>query len=94
MVDEALTRDIETAARILKEEGATEVYLFGSAAAGEMRPGSDIDLAVRGIPPERYYRAGGKVMLAIPRPVDIIDLDSPTPFTDYLIRKGKLHRVG
>jgi predicted nucleotidyltransferase len=93
-MDEALTRDIETAARILKEAGATEVYLFGSAATGEPRPESDIDLAVRGIPPEHYFKAGGKVMLAVARPVDIVDLDSPTPFTDYLIRKRKLRRVG
>jgi predicted nucleotidyltransferase len=92
-VDDLLL-DIEKATRILKEGGATEVYVFGSAATGKTRPGSDIDLAVRGIPPECYYHVGGQVMLAVSRPVDIIDLDAPTPFTEYLIRKGRLRRVG
>jgi len=93
-VDEAVRRDLALATKILKEGGASEVYVFGSALADEMRPGSDLDLAVRGIPPERYFRVGGQVMLAVSRPVDIIDLDSPTPFTEFLIRKGKLRRVG
>jgi len=93
-VDDALRQDIEVATRILKDAGASEVYLFGSAATEDVRGESDIDLAVRGIPPDRYFKAGGQVMLAVSRPVDIIDLDSPTPFTEYLIRKGRLRRVG
>ncbi len=93
-MDEDLRCDIEKATRILKEGGATEVYIFGSAAAGEARPESDLDLAVKGIPPERYFQVGGQVMLAVSRSVDILDLDSPTPFTEYLIRKGRLRRVG
>ena len=93
-MDDALRQDIEVATRILKDAGASEVYLFGSAATEDVRGESDIDLAVRGIPPDRYFKAGGQVMLAVSRPVDIIDLDSPTPFTEYLIRKGRLRRVG
>jgi predicted nucleotidyltransferase len=92
-LDQDLKRDIETAARILKEEGAKEVYLFGSAAKGKLRPDSDIDLAVRGLPPERFYHAGGQVMFAVSRPVDVIDLDERNLFTEFLEREDELVRV-
>ncbi len=93
-MDEHVERDISLATRILKAAGATEIYVFGSAATGRMRPESDIDLAVRGLAPEHYFRVGGQVMLAVSRPVDILDLDSPSPFTEFLERKGRLRRVG
>ncbi len=93
-MDERVEVDISLATKILKAAGATEVYIFGSAATDRMRPESDIDLAVRGLAPEIYFRVGGQVMLAVSRPVDILDLDSPTPFTEFLVRKGRLRRVG
>jgi hypothetical protein len=45
-----LQEDINRAVKILKEGGCTEIYLFGSGVTGEVRNGSDIDLAVRGCP--------------------------------------------
>jgi predicted nucleotidyltransferase len=87
-------RDLARAAEILKRAGATEVYVFGSAATGAPRPHSDIDLATRGLPPERFFRAMTEVGDAVSRPIDLIDLDAPNRFTEYLVRKGKLRRVG
>jgi len=55
MMNESLRKGIETAVEILRQAGAKEVYLFGSTAQGEERPDSDIDLAVRGLPPEAFY---------------------------------------
>ena len=92
-LDQDLRRDIETAARILKEEGAKEVYLFGSAATGKPRPESDIDLAVRGLPPERFFPAMSAVVFAISVPFDLVDLDEENPFTEYLESAGGLRRV-
>jgi len=85
--------DIDKAAAILKEAGAAEVYLFGSCAQGKARSDSDLDLAVRGLAPERFFRAMGQVSLAVSRPIDLIDLDEKNVFTDYLRRKGQLRRV-
>jgi predicted nucleotidyltransferase len=92
-MNDAIKSDIETAARILREEGATEVYVFGSAAHGKMRPDSDIDLAVRGLPPERYFPAMGRVVDAIQRFFDLVDLDEENPFTEYIVKEGVLQRV-
>ena len=42
------SQDIKLAIKILKTEGCTEIYLFGSLAEGDFREDSDIDLAVKG----------------------------------------------
>jgi predicted nucleotidyltransferase len=84
---------IEEAVAILKAAGAEAVYLFGSTVEGRMRPDSDIDLAVAGLPPSRFFQAMGRTMLVLPRSFDLVDLDVDTPFTRYLKQKGKLYRV-
>ena len=88
-----IQHDIELAARILQDAGAREVFIFGSAGRGEQRPGSDIDLAVRGLPPERFFDAMSRVAFAVSRPFDLVDLDEANPFTEYLETKGELRRV-
>lgn len=84
---------INEAATALKTFGAREVYLFGSAATGIVRENSDIDLAVSGLPPEQYFRAFSEVQCLLDRPLDLLDLDCPTLFTEYLKKKGKLRRL-
>lgn len=85
---------IARAARALREQGATEVYLFGSAVTGRLREGSDIDLAVAGLPPERFFRAMGLAADVLDRPLSLVDLDEDTPFTRYLRAEGGLQLVG
>ena len=92
-MDDALRRDIEVATRILKEAGATEVYVFGSAGSGTRRADSDIDLAVAGLPPERFFRAMAAAADAVSCELDLVDLDQDTAFTRYLKQKGVLQRV-
>ena len=60
---------------ILRQYGATEVYLFGSLRTGVFHHSSDIDLAVRGIPPERFFAALAALDAACDIPVDVVDLD-------------------
>lgn len=85
---------IEQAVASLKSEGAREVYLFGSVARGKIRPDSDVDMAVSGLPPKRFFRAMQKAARLFKCPFDLVDLDDDTPFTRYLKRSGELVRVG
>jgi predicted nucleotidyltransferase len=87
-------RLIEIAAARLKAAGAREVYLFGSAARGRTDLGSDVDMAVSGLPPEVYYRAAAAASDVLGRPLDLVDLDEDTPFTRYLKTENELVRVG
>jgi predicted nucleotidyltransferase len=93
-MDEQTTRLIGQAAAVLKEAGAQEVYLFGSAARGAVQEDSDIDLAVSGLPPRRFFAAMARAAAVLQRPLDLVDLDQPTPFTRYLQEEGELCRVG
>lgn len=92
-MDKAIESEVKKAASILLREGAKEVFLFGSSAHGKQRPESDLDLAVRGLPPERFFAAMSAVMFAISRPFDLVDLDEENPFTRYLETEGELLRV-
>jgi predicted nucleotidyltransferase len=86
-------QDIDRAVRILKEEGCTEIYLFGSVATGETHAESDIDLAVRGCPPDRFFQTLGRLMMELDRSVDLVDLDSADPFAEFLQQKRRLLRI-
>jgi len=92
-MDEELRKAIERAAAVLKSYGASEVYVFGSASAGKMREGSDVDLAVSGLPPAVFFRAMSRAADALGRELDLIDLDHENAFTRYLREEGELHRV-
>jgi uncharacterized protein len=93
-VEDGLKISVESVVATLRAGGAREVYLFGSAASGTMREGSDLDFAVSGLPPEMFYKAIGQAIRAARRNVDLVDLDQDTPFTRYLKQKGVLLRVG
>lgn len=94
-MDDELRKAIERAAAVLKDFGAREVYIFGSAAGGTMREGSDVDLAVVGLPPGVFFAALAEAADALgrERELDLIDLDDDNPFTRYLREEGELLRV-
>ena len=69
-MDTELAPLIEKAAAALKAAGAREVYVFGSASKGKLRPESDVDMVVSGLPPEVFFGAIGKASRALGRPVD------------------------
>lgn len=90
----AFQPDIARAVHILKEGGCSEVFLFGSLAAGRSRANSDIDLAVRGCPPGEFFHLYGKLMGALEHQVDLVKLDTTDPFAQFLLEHGGLLRVG
>jgi predicted nucleotidyltransferase len=92
--DDELKILIDKAAAILRAYGAREVYAFGSAQTGDFdAERSDIDLAVRGIPPGNFYSAVGEALCSIDRDIDVIDLDAGTAFGKYLEEHRELTRV-
>jgi predicted nucleotidyltransferase len=84
---------ILAAAGLLRSMGATEVFVFGSVAKGGLRPDSDIDMAVSGLPATKYFSAVSRASDLLGRPVDLVDLDDRTPRVRHLIGSGELVRV-
>lgn len=85
---------LHQAAEALRKAGASEVFLFGSAAKAQMNDHSDVDIAISGLPPDRFFKAMGTVRNILGRPVDLVDLDETNPFTRYLREEEELVRVG
>lgn len=92
--DPSIEAAIARAVAALKANGAEEVWLFGSMARGSGTSRSDLDLAVRGVPAGRFFRAVGDAMAASGRPVDLIDLSGSSPLVRRLTERGELRRVG
>ena len=82
--------DVKAAADLLRGLGATEVFVLGSAAKGELRPDSDVDMAVSGLPASVYFSAVSRASDILGRPVDLVDLDDATPIVRYLRASGEL----
>jgi predicted nucleotidyltransferase len=70
--------------------GATAVILVGSLARGEFAQGSDIDLAVSGVPAELFFRAGADLERAGGGfGVDLVPLESANSYLlDAASREG------
>lgn len=90
----AVRRDLERAVAILKEGGCSAIFLFGSAVTGTMHAGSDLDLAVRGCPPQRFFHLFGRLLSDLEHSVDLVDLDVPSPFVEFLLTKGRMVQLG
>lgn len=92
-MDKDIEKKIKLAADTLISYGAEAVFVFGSAANRIMGKHSDIDLAVSGLPPERFIAAMGDAREILERPLDLIDLDEENPFTRYLKEEENMRRV-
>ena len=93
-VPEGFRRDITRAVQILKEEGCTEVFLFGSGGTGKVSGSSDLDLAIRGCPRGHFFHLLGRLLRELEHPVDLVNLDTKDPFVQYLQQEGDLVQVG
>jgi predicted nucleotidyltransferase len=82
--------DVVAAAALFRGLGASQVLIFGSAVKDELRPDSDIDMAVSGLPPRVYFSAVSQASRLIGRSVDLVDLDDHTPLVKYLLDSGEL----
>lgn len=90
----SVEEDLRKAAVILKRWGATEVYLFGSYAAGTPRSDSDIDIASVGLPKNHFFAAYGELLMELQLPFDLIGLDYDNDISRSVQGNAELVRVG
>jgi predicted nucleotidyltransferase len=86
-------KDIQRAVQILREEGCSEIYLFGSTATGHARAESDLDLAVRGCPRGHFFSLIGRLLVELDHTVDLVDLDRHNAFAEFLQKEGTLVQI-
>jgi predicted nucleotidyltransferase len=72
---------------IAHQYNVKEILLFGSSTDPN-RQANDIDLAVIGIAPEKFFSFYGDLLFELSKPVDLIDLSSDTKFNRLVYRDG------
>jgi predicted nucleotidyltransferase len=61
---------------LVHDFGARRVYLFGSLAReGRFHERSDVDLAVEGIAPDRFFKAWAAAGAHSNVPIELVDMD-------------------
>ena len=80
-------RDKTTIQAISKKYHAKRVLLFGSSL-DVTKESRDIDLAVEGITPRDFFKYYGDLLLALSKPVDVIDLSEKSRFVTMVERDG------
>jgi predicted nucleotidyltransferase len=76
--------------RSLREAGALRILLFGSLAEERARPDSDLDLAVGGLPADRYFAALAEAMRLAACPVDLVRLeDASESLRERITNEGR-----
>ncbi|OHB73214.1 MAG: hypothetical protein A2Z25_08770 [Planctomycetes bacterium RBG_16_55_9] len=78
---------IEIVRACAKDFGVKSVWLFGSALEDESTA-TDIDLAVEGLVPEKFFDFYGRLFFELPKPVDLIDLEQEPPITSIIRSRG------
>lgn len=83
-----ISSDLQNLIRSTAQEfGVDAVWLFGSAADDETAAG-DIDLAVEGLPGERFFDFYDRLYFSLPKPVDLVDLSQKPPIAALIRAKG------
>jgi predicted nucleotidyltransferase len=70
-----------------EQYGVKSVWLFGSAVTDEQHA-NDIDLAVEGLDPEKFFAFYGRLFLELPKMVDLVDLSQNPPIASIVRQKG------
>ena len=80
-------RDRATIATLARRYGAATVWLFGSSADRRQR-GRDLDLAVEGVAPARFFQFVGDLMLSLSQPVDVVAVEKRSKLSALIRRDG------
>jgi len=94
IIPEKYRNDIENATFCLKNEGCTEVFLFGSLITGNYTDSSDIDIGIMGLSPKKFIRTYSKLNNIIKNNFDLIDFDENKDLYNLLYSIGEIQKIG
>jgi predicted nucleotidyltransferase len=78
---------IMTVKACAEDFGVKSVWLFGSFLEDESQA-TDIDLAVEGLLPEKFFDFYGRLYFELPKPVDLVDLGQEPPIAGLIRERG------
>ena len=86
--------DIRKATRLLKSEGGKSVYLFGSVVTGKTHARSDIDIGVKGLPPEKFFKTYSKLYTGFDNEINLVDFDRDDSLFALLEKCDEVVEIG
>jgi predicted nucleotidyltransferase len=90
MKKEIFKKDLANIVRISKEFNAEKVYLFGSCLE-KVESAQDIDIAVKGVKPERFFEMYGKILSAVASEIDLVPMENiRNHFAKRILERGRL----
>lgn len=90
-----LTKEmVATISDILMRMGCTESYIFGSQVTGNADDTSDIDIGIRGLPPQKFFATHSMLEDATGKIIDLVDFDEKPKFFTLLQNLGELRKIG
>lgn len=69
-----------------KKYNVKEIILFGSSI--EKEDANDIDIGVKGIKPDLFFKFYGELLSTLSKLIDIVDLDEENSFNKLVERDG------
>jgi len=93
-IPEKYQEDIKKAASLLKNEGCTAVFLFGSMVTGKIHQNSDIDIGIKGLPPKKFFRVNASLDKELSNKIDLVDFDLRNDFYALLDSLGEVVELG
>ena len=87
-IGDMIASNIEQTIKACAEDfGVGAVWLFGSAL-NDYRRARDIDLAVEGLAPEKFFDFYSRLFFELSKPVDLVDLSQNPPIAGIIREKG------
>jgi predicted nucleotidyltransferase len=79
-------KDKATILKYAKKYNLSTVILFGSCLDRE--DPNDIDIGIKGIEPELFFKFYGELLRYLSKPVDLVDLSKKSLFNQIIEEKG------
>ena len=93
-IPEKYREDIKKAHFFLKNEGCKSVFLFGSLVTGNIHDNSDIDIGIKGLPPEKFFKVYSKLYMNLNSEFHLVDFDYENDLYSLLNKHGEVVEVG
>jgi predicted nucleotidyltransferase len=61
---------------------------------GKIHQNSDIDIGIKGLPAEKFFKVYSKLYMTLDNEVDLVDFDYDNQFFPLLERLGEIVEVG
>ena len=78
---------------VLFKLGCSETYIFGSYANGNADEYSDIDIGIKGLPPQKFFAAHSMLEDATGKTIDLVDFDENPQLFTLLQNLGELKKL-